>query len=145
MSHTNISKVDRVLSVPSIFGVTVGQTNLAYLIQLLNLGNYLRDVPFSWDIATRPNTTYFAPNSVTALANIPPNGNKSTYDSLLEYHCVNALVYSSDFVNGTEFPTFNGSKMIIRTDSKGQVYANNARIIGTNYLVANGVMHVLDE
>jgi len=67
MSSTNKSKVDRVLSIPSIFGITAGQTDLAYLIELMDLGNYLRNIPYSWDIATRRNSTFFARKYSTFL------------------------------------------------------------------------------
>lgn len=111
----------------------------------MNQGNYLRNTEFSWDIATRPDSTFFAPNSAVALSHIPPAGNQSFYNSLLEYHCVSKLVYSSDFTNGAVLPTFNNLTMEIRIDEEGQAWANNAKIIGTNYLLSNGVMHILDE
>jgi uncharacterized surface protein with fasciclin (FAS1) repeats len=54
-------------------------------------------------------------------------------------------VYSTDLINGTELPTFNGGKVLITVDEDGTIYANTAKVIGTDYLVFNGVMHILDE
>jgi uncharacterized surface protein with fasciclin (FAS1) repeats len=42
-------------------------------------------------------------------------------------------------------PTFNGGKVLITVADDGTIYANNAKVIGTDYLVFNGVMHILDE
>jgi uncharacterized surface protein with fasciclin (FAS1) repeats len=42
-------------------------------------------------------------------------------------------------------PTFNGGKILITVDGNGTIYANNAKVIGSDYLVFNGVMHILDE
>jgi uncharacterized surface protein with fasciclin (FAS1) repeats len=80
-----------------------------------------------------------------ALTHIPPDGNQSTYNALLEYHCISQLVYFTDLRNGTELLTFNGGKVRIAVDRNGTIYANNAKVIGTDYLVFNGVMHILDE
>jgi uncharacterized surface protein with fasciclin (FAS1) repeats len=137
--------VNKVLSIPSIFAITAANTHLADLIELMNEGNYLRNTPFAWDIATRRDSTFFTPNSATALDHLPENQNESFYNSLLEYHCVSEVVYSDDLKDGTVLPTFNGSTMVIRVDEGGQMWANNARIIGTNYLLYNGVMHISDE
>jgi uncharacterized surface protein with fasciclin (FAS1) repeats len=125
--------------------VAASEANLTYLLDLVDMGNYLQNTTFSWDIATRRDTTYLAPNSAVALAHIPPNGNQSTYNALLEYHCISQLVYSTDLINGTELPTFNGGKVLITVDEEGTIYANTAKVIGTDYLVFNGVMHILDE
>jgi hypothetical protein len=133
------------LEIPSIFGVAASEANLTYLIDLVDMGNYLQNTTYSWDIATRRDSTYLAPNSAVALTHIPLNGDQSTYNDLLEYHCISQLVYSNDLVNGTVLPTFNGGKVLITVDEDGTIYANTAKVIGTNYLVFNGVMHILDE
>jgi uncharacterized surface protein with fasciclin (FAS1) repeats len=133
------------LDIPSIFGVAASEANLTYLIDLLDMGNYLQNTTYSWDIATRRDSTYLAPNSAVALEHIPPNGDQSTYNALLEYHCISQLVYSNDLINGTVLPTFNGGTVLITVDEDGTIYANTAKVIGTNYLVFNGVMHILDE
>lgn len=125
--------------------MAASEANLTYLIDLVDMGNYLQNTTYSWDIASRRDSTYFAPNSALALTHIPPNGNQSTYNALLEYHCISQLVYSTDLINGTELPTFNGGKILITVDEDGTIYANTAKVIGTDYLVFNGVMHILDE
>jgi uncharacterized surface protein with fasciclin (FAS1) repeats len=118
---------------------------LTYLIDLVDKGNYLQNTTYSWDIASRRDSTYLAPNSALALTHIPPDGTQTSYNALLEYHCISQLVYSTDLVNGTELPTFNGGRVFITVDKNGTIYANNAKVLGTDYLVFNGVMHILDE
>jgi uncharacterized surface protein with fasciclin (FAS1) repeats len=124
--------------------VSASKANLNYLVDLINSANHLPIATYL-DIATRRDSTYFAPNSAAALSHIPPGEDQSTYINLLEYHCISQLVYSTDLINGTELPTFNGGKVRITVNGNGTIYANNAKVIGTDYLVFNGVMHILDE
>jgi uncharacterized surface protein with fasciclin (FAS1) repeats len=90
-------------------------------------------------------STFFAPNSAAAIAHLSPNRDRAYYDSLLDFHIVDELIFSADLKKGLVLPTFNGSTIDITVDAEGQMYANNVRITGTDYLVYNGVMHVIDE
>ena len=44
-----------------------------------------------------------------------------------------------------QLPTIAGPMVKITKDVNGQVFVNDAKVIGSDYLVNNGVMHVLDE
>lgn len=136
--------VDRVLTFPTTLAVTAASTHLSYLAAGMIPGSFLQPTNFSVDISTRPNTTIFGPNSVSAVLDIPLNASQSFYSNLFEYHCISKLVYSSELVNGTVLPTFNGKNITIRVDGEGGLWANNARVIGKDYLLSNGVLHVLD-
>jgi uncharacterized surface protein with fasciclin (FAS1) repeats len=132
------------LSIPDTLAFTASRTNLSYLIALLNGENYLQDNAYLNEIVTRRDSTYFVPNSAAALANFPSNLTKPVLDSLMAYHCVKGLYYSTELLNGTELTTFTGAKAFVTVDDDGSIYVNTAKVIDTNYLLYNGVMHVVD-
>jgi uncharacterized surface protein with fasciclin (FAS1) repeats len=134
-----------VLEIPSIFAVTVSKANLNYLFAMLQKGNLLANGSYSIDLITRRDTTYFAPNSAVALAEFPSNATGGVLNSLLGYHIVNKLTYSTDLTNGTELTTLTGAKVVVTVDDDGSTYINTAKVIGVDYLVYNGVIHLLDR
>lgn len=65
--------------------------------------------------------------------------------SILEYHVVNGTVaYSTTLMNGTSVPTVQGNNLTITIDND-EVFVNSARVVVPNVLVANGVVHVIDQ
>jgi uncharacterized surface protein with fasciclin (FAS1) repeats len=102
-------------------------------------------VPWAVDIATIKDTTYFTPNSAAAVAAINGSATQEVLNSILKYHVVGKLVYSNNFTNGTILQTLSGGKIAITVDPDGSTYVNTAKVIGTNYLVYNGVMHIIDK
>jgi uncharacterized surface protein with fasciclin (FAS1) repeats len=54
-------------------------------------------------------------------------------------------VYGDDFVGGMEYPTIAGVAVRVSKDNNGQVFVNDAKVVRTDYLINNGVMHILDE
>jgi uncharacterized surface protein with fasciclin (FAS1) repeats len=65
--------------------------------------------------------------------------------ALFNYHiAVDTLLYSTDFLNGTVLRTHQGDNLTI-TKLGSDVYINSAKILQTDYLVANGVVHTLDR
>lgn len=95
-----------------------------------------------------PDVTIFAP-STEAFANIGSAlANASTEDiaSILTYHVVNGTVgYSSGIANGTVLTTLNGANLTITIGEEGRIFVNSARVTIADILVANGVVHVIDE
>jgi uncharacterized surface protein with fasciclin (FAS1) repeats len=62
-----------------------------------------------------------------------------------EYSCVSGMVvYSPLLTNGKTFKTVQGSDVTI-TVQNGSTYVNAAKISVPDYLVSNGVLHVLDK
>jgi uncharacterized surface protein with fasciclin (FAS1) repeats len=121
------------------------KANLSYLIAFLNAENILQNSTYLNPLATRRDTTYFAPNTATVLTNIPSNITAAALNSLIEYHCVENLFYSTDLINGTVLTTLTGAKAIVTVDDDGSIYVNTAKVIGTNYLLYNGVLHLIDK
>ena len=66
---------------------------------------------------------------------------------LSEYHIVKfpfGPVYSSMLMNGTSLTTLQGSTITVRFEDNS-FFLNSARIIQSDLLIANGVMHVIDN
>jgi hypothetical protein len=62
-----------------------------------------------------------------------------------EYACVHGEVaYSSLLTNGKTLQTVLGSDVTI-TVQNGSIYVNAAKIIDPDYLLSNGVLHILDR
>jgi uncharacterized surface protein with fasciclin (FAS1) repeats len=93
-----------------------------------------------------PNITIFAPTNAAlqaiggGLANLTSEQTKD----VLTYHVVaGTLGYSSGLKNGTVLKAVNGKDLTI-TINDGKVFVNSARVVTTDVLIANGVVHVID-
>lgn len=94
--------------------------------------------------------TVFAPTD-EAFAKLP----KGTVESLLKpeskaklveiltYHVVPGKVLSADVVKLTEAATVQGSKVKVKVDG-GTVMIDGAKVVKTDILTSNGVIHVID-
>lgn len=94
--------------------------------------------------------TVFAPTD-EAFAKLP----KGTVESLLKpeskaklveiltYHVVPGKVLAADVVKLTEAATVQGSKVKVKVDG-GTVMIDGAKVVKTDILTSNGVIHVID-
>jgi transforming growth factor-beta-induced protein len=92
--------------------------------------------------------TIFAPTDA-AFAKLP----KGTVEALLKdpeklksillYHAVSGKVYSGAINTTAPVATVNGANVTF-TVKNGQLYVNDARIVTTDILTTNGVIHVID-
>ena len=92
--------------------------------------------------------TVFAPTD-EAFANLP----EGTLDSLLQdipklkrivtYHVVLGDVRAEDLLQIEEAETFEGS--IVAIDSSDGIKVNDAKVVKTDILTDNGVIHVIDS
>jgi Fasciclin domain len=137
-----IHVIDRFLVLPEVVSDTLTTANLTSLRGALNDTNLLEAVD------TTPDVTIFAP-STQAFQDIGSAlGNLSTEDiaNILTYHVVNGTVgYSSGIENGTTLTTLNGQNLTITVGEEGRIFVNSARVIIADVIVANGVVHVIDE
>jgi len=93
--------------------------------------------------------TIFAPTNA-AFAKLPAGTvdsllkpeNKAKLVAILTYHVVPAKVMAADVKTG-EAPTVNGKKLTLKADGMG-VMVNNAKVIATDLVGSNGVIHVVD-
>lgn len=87
--------------------------------------------------------TIFAPNN-EAFNQLP----KSTIDSdkikdILKYHVVKGVLYARLITNGTRPKTEKGGEVMITVDGD-KISVNKAKVIRTDILTDNGVIHIID-
>ena len=93
--------------------------------------------------------TIFAPTNA-AFAKLPAGTveslllpeNKAKLVAILTYHVVPAKVMAADVKSG-EAPTVNGKMLKLKADGMG-VMVNNAKVVATDLVGSNGVIHVVD-
>lgn len=90
--------------------------------------------------------TVFAPTD-EAFAKIPKAQldallvDKTKLSAVLTYHVVPALVLAKD-VKAGEVATVQGGKLVVTTT--GGVKVNNAKVVATDVMASNGVIHPID-
>lgn len=99
------------------------------------------------DIEGLQNITVFAPNNdaFASIASVVGNLSTEELSSILEYHVISgSVLYSSDLSNGTQ-ETLGGEDVEITISEDGDVFVNAARVVVPDILIANGVVHVIDN
>lgn len=95
-----------------------------------------------------PDVTYFFPNSADALAAFKaksPSLTQQQREDMLKYHVVTGFVgVASQLTNKEILRTVQGSNLTISVRSDGSRFVNGAKILATDYLINNGVMHTID-
>jgi transforming growth factor-beta-induced protein len=94
--------------------------------------------------------TVFAPTD-EAFAKLPAGTveellkpeNKSKLVAILTYHVVPGKVMAKDVVKLHEAKTANGQELTVKSQM-GSVMVNNAKVVKTDILCTNGVIHVID-
>ena len=127
----------------------VTAAGLEYFISILNVGGYLNTADtYVETVLGLSDVTFFVPNSAEALGNatqLIANAPMAEQQAFFEYHVVPGFVaYSSLLTNGTQLKTATGSNVTV-TVHDGDTYINGAKIIAFDYIVANGVFHVIDR
>jgi uncharacterized surface protein with fasciclin (FAS1) repeats len=121
---------------------TVLAANLTAVYGALNATN------FTNTIDSAPDLTIFAPTNEAfqSIGSVLANASEQDLARVLAYHVVNGtLGYSSDLSNGSTLQTLAGQSLKVHIDEDGSVYVNSAKVIVPNVLVANGVVHVIDQ
>jgi len=142
--------VDEVLRLPVPAVLEISAANLEYTISILAAGNFLDTSNSNYvnGILEVPDVTYFIPNSANALANaatLVKNSSAEELQAIFKYHVVQGVIaYSPSLTNGTEFTTQQGDSVTVNVQGN-ETYINGAKVIATDYLVANGVVHIIDD
>lgn len=94
--------------------------------------------------------TIFAPTNAAfeklpegTVATLLKPENKSKLQSILKYHVVSGKVMAADVKPG-EVPTLQGSKLTVTTKD-GEVMVDGAKVVKTDLVGKNGVIHVIDS
>lgn len=123
---------------------------MEYYIDIMTKGGYLtgKANEINNALEEEPNMTFFIPNTQAASDNFTSMTAGWTTDqlnALLTYHAVaGTIAYSSTLGNMTILPTVQGGEITVYVGENGTMYANNVRIVETDYLISNGVMHTID-
>ncbi len=93
--------------------------------------------------------TLFVPNNLAfeKVGSTVTSIDEKSLSSLLDYHIIvgeGGPFYTSSFSNGTILKTLQGQNITIRQASNSN-FVNSARMLQTDLLIANGVMHVIDN
>jgi len=95
---------------------------------------------------TLKDVTCFVPNNEAfqSIGSALENASMVDLVRILQYHVINGTVgYSSDLSN-TSLTTLGGSNVTITVED-GNVFVNSAKVLIPDVLVANGVVHVIDN
>ncbi|KAJ3981018.1 FAS1 domain-containing protein [Lentinula detonsa] len=154
----DIYTIDGILSIPpSMSSVLANATNTSSIAGLLNstmvpssngtndtIGNILN---------AQRGITLFAPSD-SAFSEVSSSlpvleGNLTAFTTVLQNHIINgSTVYSSEITNGSNFTSAAGEPLTFVTNSSGTYVTSGsttAKIIATDILSMNGVVHVIDS
>ncbi|KAF8465414.1 hypothetical protein BDZ91DRAFT_795123 [Kalaharituber pfeilii] len=94
--------------------------------------------------------TFFGP-SISALHKAQSklsNLNDSQWETLLNYHTLDLtngfIGYTPSFDCGKVYKTKSGGNVLV-TFKNGDTYVNDAKIVGRDFILQNGVMQILDK
>ena len=113
------------------------------------LGAYYQDLFLNELINQASDLTLLVPNNVAfeKVGSTVTSINKNSLTSLIYYHIIvsqGGPFYTSSFSNGTTYKTLQGQSVAIRQASNSN-FVNGARMLQTDLLFANGVMHVIES
>ncbi|KAL8730079.1 MAG: hypothetical protein Q9166_004278 [cf. Caloplaca sp. 2 TL-2023] len=133
--------IDNVLTIPQNVSSTAIAAGLSGVAGALTQAELVDTVDSLTDV------TIFAPNNSAfqAIGSALPNLTMSQLASILQYHVINGTVaYNSTLENGSTVPALAGGDLSISIVD-GDVFVNSAKVLIPDVLVANGVVHVIDN
>ena len=146
--------MDHVLTLPQVVSATAKATNMTAFVGAMHASDSTERIDNTQD------STVFIPrndafSSVgSALENATTmqqkidlmirQGANEQIANIVNYHVVDGTaLYSTDLKNES-MPTLAGKDVTI-TVVDGVAYVNSARVVGTDLLVNNGVVHIIDK
>ena len=122
-------------------GTVLGINALRGITQA-NLKPYLppNETETGYNLNSFPNVTVFAvQNSALNRISIASPQVAANY----VFH--GPVLYSTALTTGTSFLTVGHSKLFVTTNASGAIFVNGSRIIESDVLTANGVVHVIER
>lgn len=136
-----IHVIDAVILPPDVVDIAMASADHTTLVDLVKLAGLVEtlkgDGPFTIFAPTNAAFAKVDPKAVDAL-----KADKAALAGVLTYHVVAGMVKAKDVAAG-EVATVNGAKITIAKDDKG-VTVNGAKVIATDLVGMNGVIHVID-
>jgi len=133
--------IDTFLTIPQNISATAAQLNLTSVVGALTNTSLAATVDGLSDV------TAFIPNNAAFQSIGSALGNLSMEDltSILTYHVVSgSMPYYSTSLSNTSLATVQGSNLTISVVGS-DVFVNSARVLIPDIIVANGVVHVIDN
>jgi transforming growth factor-beta-induced protein len=90
-----------------------------------------------------PTDEAFAKLPAGTVENLLKPENKAKLQAILTYHVVPGRVMAADVVKIDTAKTVNGQSLAVNTRN-GSVMVDNAKVVKTDILTSNGVIHVID-
>ena len=140
-----LSACGTMMSEPDIVDIAASNDDFSTLVAAVSAAGLVEtlkgDGPF----------TVFAPNNAAfdklpegTVATLLEPENKDQLTSILTYHVVAGNVMAADVVGLDSATTVNGKDVHIRVKD-GAVYINKSKVIATDIVGSNGVIHVIDS
>ncbi len=124
--------------------VAAGQFNtLAKALQAAGLVETLKGKgPFT---VFAPTDEAFAKLPAGTLESLLKPENKARLTAILTYHVVPGKLLAADVVKQNSLKTVQGSSLRVSVKAGSNVLVDNARVVKTDILCSNGVIHVIDS
>jgi uncharacterized surface protein with fasciclin (FAS1) repeats len=134
-----IHKIDTVLTLPDPISETALDLGLLAAVGALQTGELVETVN------NTPNITAFIPTNEAfeAVGSLFANTSLETLRDVLRYHVIPDAVLFSPNISNSSVSTLQGNNLNL-TVINSTVYANSAKVVIPNVIVANGVIHVID-
>lgn len=130
--------------IDNVVQLAVGDADLSTLVKCVVAANV------TGPLSTLAPITVFAPTN-EAFAKLPTSilnqllSNPKELEAVLLYHVVgNARIYSDEIPPFVVERTLNGESIVIRSDSRGVVVNDVAKVVQANVDGVNGVVHLID-
>lgn len=133
------------MSEPDIVDIAASNDDFSTLVAAVSAADLVEtlksDGPFT---VFAPNNEAFAKLPEGTVATLLEPENKEQLTSILTYHVVAGKVMAADVVGLDSATTVNGKDVHIRVEN-GSVYVNKSKVIATDIVGSNGVIHVIDS
>jgi transforming growth factor-beta-induced protein len=108
---------------------------------------YINTTSLRTDVESLKDITVFAPANAAFYAARPKLVGLSHEElsRVLSYHIVKGVNYSYQLMDNQTLPTVQGGTLKVRISTNGTVFVNNARVVKTDFLTKNGVIHIVDS
>jgi transforming growth factor-beta-induced protein len=127
------------------------------IVQFLSAAPSLETISAAIDAAGISSTlkgtgpfTVFAPNDA-AFEKLPEGvlealiANPTVLAELISYHAISGEVYATDLKSGSVETLLSGKSVIVNVSGSGVTLNSSSNVVGTDYYVTNGVVHIIDE
>jgi uncharacterized surface protein with fasciclin (FAS1) repeats len=93
-----------------------------------------------------PEITVFVPSDSAILTALACSSGEIDTDRLLRAHAIVGFSgYSPLLVEGAQFHAQDGTLIDVTTDYSGAVFVNHARVVKSDIVIKNGVVHIIDR